>query len=124
MDSFRTPNELPSENLEKIETFRLLSFSNFSHSNYHWYPCQYHFRLYIMADIGSLLYTTDSQLVSAQKKVIKGVIFDMDGTLVHEAIDYAAMRTALAMPYPLDVIVEVRKLTDVQKQTEYALISG
>jgi HAD superfamily hydrolase (TIGR01549 family) len=56
---------------------------------------------------------------SEGSKQVLGVIFDMDGTLIHEAIDYAAMRAALGMPVPIDVILEIRRTEDVSKQQEY-----
>lgn len=54
-------------------------------------------------------------------KQVFGVIFDMDGTLIHEGIDYVAMRAALGMPYPLDVIAEIRATPDLAKQQEYVI---
>lgn len=50
---------------------------------------------------------------------VHGIVFDMDGTLIHEGIDYVAMRAALGMPYPLDVIAEIEKLPDTSKQQAY-----
>ena len=47
---------------------------------------------------------------------IRGVIFDMDGTLIHEGIDYVAMRTEVGIPYPRDVIQEIRALQNVEEQ--------
>jgi predicted HAD superfamily phosphohydrolase YqeG len=57
------------------------------------------------------------------RQQIKGVVFDMDGTLIHEAIDYAAMRAALGIEYPKDVIMEIRAMKDAAKQQEYILMT-
>lgn len=57
--------------------------------------------------------------LSEDSRPIRGVVFDMDGTLIHEAIDYASMRLDLGIPQPLDVILEINSMTDVAKQQEF-----
>lgn len=74
-----------------------------------------------MSDLDQPIYRVHTLGSQSPSKRISAVVFDMDGTIIHEAIDYVAMRAALAMPYPIDVIVEIRAMTDETKQKEYAI---
>jgi len=44
-----------------------------------------------------------------QHEAIRGVIFDMDGTLTLPVIDFDGLRKALNIPRPKDILVEVQK---------------
>lgn len=50
---------------------------------------------------------------------VRGVIFDMDGTLIHEAIDYVTMRADIGIPYPKDVIQEIRAMESLEEQARF-----
>jgi hypothetical protein len=82
----------------------------------------YHHRLQIVRMASNrLVHHIGTLTVDEGSQPILGVVFDMDGTLIHEAIDYAAMRAALGIPYPGDVILEIKSMTDVSRQQEYVI---
>lgn len=54
---------------------------------------------------------------------IKGVIFDLDGTLVESTLDFAKMRAAVGCPPQKDILTFVNGLTDIaQRQAAHQVI--
>lgn len=53
---------------------------------------------------------------------IKGVLFDMDGTLTVPVLDFAGMRNAVGIPRPLDVLEEIEKMDEEAKQRAFRII--
>lgn len=47
---------------------------------------------------------------------IKGVIFDLDGTLVESALDFTAMRKAIGCPQEEDILTFIDNLPDSEQQ--------
>ncbi|MBU2980101.1 HAD-IA family hydrolase [Alteromonas sp. C1M14] len=54
---------------------------------------------------------------------VKGVIFDLDGTLVESTLDFAKMRAAVGCPPQTDILTFIERLTDQgQKQAAHQVI--
>lgn len=43
----------------------------------------------------------------------------MDGTLIHEGIDYVTMRSDIGIPYPNDVIQVIRAMENAEEQKRH-----
>lgn len=72
-----------------------------------------------MANSNPLLHYVGADKGDESAKQVLGVIFDMDGTLIHEGIDYLAMRADLGIPHPKDVILEIKSVEDPMEQKKY-----
>ena len=53
---------------------------------------------------------------------IKGIIFDLDGTLVSSSLDFKAIRAEINCPADVDVLAFVEQLSDGDKQRVMAII--
>lgn len=68
-----------------------------------------------MSDRDSIL--TQSQLTQTQAPV-KGVIFDLDGTLVSSSLNFSAIRRQIGCPQDVDILYFIEQIDDPQKRQD------
>lgn len=55
-------------------------------------------------------------------KAVKGIIFDLDGTLLHSALDFAWLRQQLGCPHGEDILVHIDTLEEEHQRHAHQLV--
>jgi HAD superfamily hydrolase (TIGR01509 family) len=61
-------------------------------------------------------------IVTAEPPRIRGVVFDMDGTLVAQAIDFDAIRRELGLPFGTPLLEAMARLPDADRAAAWAVL--